>query len=159
VGGVRIVTGIDASGTATAGVSLSANDTSWNVISDRSAKKNFGPVDSHEIVERLAQLPIQRWNYKWEADEAVPHLGPMAQDFKAAFYPGRDDKTVSTLEFDGVALAAIQGLNHKVEEQNRALRNELKSKDAELQSLKQRLNHLEELLNNLRPKADSASRR
>jgi len=32
----------------------------------------------------------------------------MAQDFKAAFYPGRDHKSISTLEFDGVELAAIQ---------------------------------------------------
>ena len=39
------------------------------------------------------------------------YSGAMAQDFKAAFYPGRDDKSISTLEFDGVELAAIQGLN------------------------------------------------
>jgi len=39
----------------------------------------------------------------------------MAQDFKAAFFPGRDDKVITTLEFDGVELAAIQGLNEKVE--------------------------------------------
>ena len=38
----------------------------------------------------------------------VPNIGPMAQDFKAAFYPGRDDKGISTLEFDGVELAAIR---------------------------------------------------
>lgn len=31
--------------------------------------------------------------------------------------PGRDQTHIMTLEFDGVALAAIQGLNRKIEEQ------------------------------------------
>jgi cell shape-determining protein MreC len=66
----------------------------------------------------------------------------MAQDFKAAFYPGRDDKSISTLEFDGVALAAIQGLNQKVEAETAALRAEntaLKRELAELTKLVHRL--------------------
>jgi hypothetical protein len=142
VGGVRIVTGIDGSGAPNAGVSLNASATSWNVISDRAAKKNFRSADGREILERLAQLPIQHWNYKWEADDAVPHLGPVAQDFKAAFYPGRDDKHISTLEFDGVALAAIQGLNQKMEEQ-------LNAKNAHIEALQKRIERLEKLLSTL----------
>ena len=63
----------------------------------------------------------------------------MTQDFKAAFYRGRDDKSITTLEFDGVALAAIQGLNQKVEEQ--------RAENAELQ---QRLEKLERLINQKR---------
>jgi hypothetical protein len=81
-------------------------------------------------------MPVQSWNYKWEADNATPHLGPMAQDFKAAFYPGRDDKTISTLEFDGVELAAIQGLNEK-------LTGELKQKETEITELRQQNQLLE----------------
>ena len=91
------------------------------------------------MLEKLARVPITRWNYKWEDDNDVPHLGPMAQDFKAAFYPGRDDKSITTLEFDGVALAAIQGLNQKVEEQ-RAENAELKQELTELKKLMDRLN-------------------
>jgi len=60
----------------------------------------------------------------------------MAQDFKAAFYPGRDDKGITTQEADGVALAAIQGLNQKVEE-----------KDARIAELERRLEKLEVLIN------------
>jgi hypothetical protein len=59
----------------------------------------------------------------------------MAQDFKAAFYPGRD-KGISTLEFDGVELAAIQGLNQKLEQ-----------KEMEITELKARLSRLERLVN------------
>ena len=112
-----------------AGVSLAAGGTAWAIISDRNVKKNFQPVNRQEVLERLAALPVTRWNYQWEADDGVPHLGPMAQDFKAAFYPGRDDKSITTQEADGVALAAIQGLNEKVEQ-------DTKQKDAEIAELK-----------------------
>jgi hypothetical protein len=120
-GGYRLFTSSGASGAF-----LAANQTSWSTISDRNAKKNFQPVDTKAVLDKLAAVPIQQWNYKWEKDGDVPNIGPMAQDFKAAFYPGRDDKSISTLEFDGVELAAIQGLNEK-----------LKEKDAEVQTLKQ----------------------
>ncbi len=122
-----------------AGVSLAAGGTSWSVISDRNAKKNFASVDNRAVLDKLAAMPVQRWNYRWEADDAVPHIGPMAQDFKAAFYPGRDDKTITTQEVDGVALAAIQGLNQKLDEQ-------VKSKDARIAELEQRLEKLERLM-------------
>jgi hypothetical protein len=108
------------------------------VISDRNAKKNFKPVDTVAVLEKLAAIPIERWNYQWEKDSDVPHLGPMAQDFKGAFYPGRDDKTISMLEFDGVALAALQGLNQKLEE-----------KDAEIQALKQSVTELRQMVSQL----------
>ena len=129
---------------ATLGVSLAANGIAWGVLSDRNAKKNFQPVDGQAVLEKLAQMPLQKWNYKVEADDSVPHIGPMAQDFKEAFYPGRDDKTISTLEFDGVELAAIQGLNQKVEHLN----SELKRRDAENAELKQRLEALEKIIRN-----------
>ena len=108
------------------------------VVSDRNAKKNFQSVDTVAVLEKLAAIPIERWNYQWEKDSDVPHLGPMAQDFKGAFYPGRDDKTISMLEFDGVALAAIQGLNQKLDE-----------KDAEIQTLKQSVAELKQLVSQL----------
>jgi hypothetical protein len=61
----------------------------------------------------------------------------MAQDFYAAFGLGMDDKHISMVDADGVALAAIQGLNHKLEEAR-----------AENAELKARLDKLEKLLNN-----------
>jgi uncharacterized coiled-coil protein SlyX len=94
------------------------------------------------VLKTLAKVPVEKWNYLWESDDTVRHIGPMAQDFKAAFYPGRDDKTITTLEFDGVALAAIQGLNEMVEEQ----RVELERKQTEIAELKVRMDRLEKLL-------------
>jgi len=101
------------------------NSSAWTTISDRNVKKNIKPVDYQSVLDRLAQIPIQQWNYNWEKDSDVPNIGPMAQDFKHAFYPGRDDKGITTLEFDGVELAAIQALNQKLDR-----------RDAEIEALK-----------------------
>jgi hypothetical protein len=108
--------------------------------SDRNVKENFAPINSLEILDHVAAMPITRWNYK--ADAGVMHLGPMAQDFYAAFNVGMDDKHISMVDADGVALAAIQGLNQKLEED----RGELKQKETEITELKQRLEKLEELM-------------
>jgi trimeric autotransporter adhesin len=124
-GGVWLWSAANASGGGTAGVELKPGATSWSVLSDRNAKKNFKAVNTEAVLEKLAAIPIQQWNYKWEKDDDVPNIGPMAQDFKHAFFPGRDDKSINTLEFDGVELAAIQGLNQKLNE-----------KDAEIEALK-----------------------
>ena len=52
---------------------------------------------------------------------------------------GHDDKHIATVDADGVALAAIQGLNQKLEA-------EVKTKDARIAALEQRLSALESLL-------------
>ena len=123
-GGYRFFTGDTA-----VGAKLAAGDTSWSAICDRNEKKNFSRVNANAVLEKLAAMPVQSWNYKWESDTNTPHMGPMAQAFKAAFYPGRDDKSISTLEFDGVELAAIQGLNQKLDQTRHDLHAELLAKD------------------------------
>jgi len=133
-GGVLVATTPD----GTVGVVLTPGASSWTTISDRNAKKNFRPIDPGTVLEKLAAIPIAQWNYRWERDTDVPNIGPMAQDFKHAFYPGRDDKGISTLEFDGVELAAIQGLNQKLEA-TRAENAALKQSVAELKRMVQSL--------------------
>jgi hypothetical protein len=132
----------------TAGAYLAPGGTAWATISDQNAKKNFRPVNSGEILDKLATVPVQKWNYQWEKDSDVPNIGPMAQAFKAAFYPGRDDKSITTLEFDGVELAAIQGLNEKL----RATQKALEEKDARIGELEKRLTDLERVVQSLAPK-------
>jgi hypothetical protein len=140
-GGVWFWTAANSSGAGTGGAELAQGATAWTALSDRNAKKNFQPVNVKGVLDKLAAIPIEQWNYKWEKDSAVPNIGPMAQDFKHAFFPGRDDKGISTLEFDGVELAAIQGLNQKMEE-----------KDAEIQDLKQSVDELKKLVQSLAAK-------
>ena len=38
------------------------------------------------------------------------HLGPVSEDFHRAFGLGANSRTIGTVDADGVALAAIQGL-------------------------------------------------
>jgi Chaperone of endosialidase len=85
-----------------------------NITSDRNAKENFSPVNSRAVLDKVASLPITEWQYKRQSD--TRHIGPMAQDFSNAFALGQDDKHISVVDEGGVALAAIQGLNEKLEE-------------------------------------------
>ena len=57
---------------------------SWSSLSDPDAKANVNAVDSQALLARFAALPIATWNYKTQPD-SVRHMGPMAQDFCAAF--------------------------------------------------------------------------
>ncbi len=124
----------------------------FNPTSDRAAKENFTAVDPRDVLDKVAALPLARWNYK--AAPGLDHIGPVAQDFHAAFgLNGTDDKHIATVDADGVALAAIQGLNAKVEVRSewaevrsRRLEEKLEQKETEIAELKQRLERLEQLL-------------
>ncbi len=136
-GGVQFVTGIDGSGNPTAGVEVASGGGSWSSLSDRAAKANLAPVDRRAILEQVARLPIQTWNYTTQ-DPSIRHIGPMAQDFYAAFGVGEDDRHISTVDADGVALAAIQGLyqqNQELQQENAALRSRLDTLEARLAAL------------------------
>ncbi len=82
--------------------------------SDRNRKSRIVPLDGRETLERLAELPISTWVYSH--NETERHLGPMAQDFHAAFGLGKDNVTIAPLDASGVAMAAIQGLHEMVRE-------------------------------------------
>ena len=97
--------------------------------SDRNAKEAFAPVDPRAILARVTALPIETWSYK---GETARHLGPMAQDFAAAFGLGADDRHIFPLDAGGVALAAIQGLHSLVQAQDARLR----ALEAELAALR-----------------------
>ena len=122
-GGTRIFS----NSSATSGVLLAPGGGSWTSVSDRAAKENFESVDPRGVLERLAAVPISTWNYK-EQPDSIRHMGPMAQDFHATFGLGLGERSIDTIDPDGVALAAIQGLYELVEEtqaDNARLRSEL----------------------------------
>jgi len=73
------------------------------------------------MLAKVVAMPVYHWQPKDGPKREVEHLGPMAQDFIAAFGLGDDDKSIGFQDAEGVALAAIQGLNTKVEEQQREI--------------------------------------
>jgi hypothetical protein len=135
-------------GTGGGGAQLAAGATAWSVLSDRNAKKDIQPANCRAVLDKLVQVPIDQWYYKWEKTSGTPNLGPMAQDFKHAFFPGRDDKSITTLEFDGVELAAIQGLNQKLNEKD----TDIQQLQEQNQSLAKRLAELEQTVQSLTEK-------
>ena len=121
----------------------------WTNGSSRDWKQGFEPIDKQELLERVARLPVTRWQYKGEPDD-VHHIGPVAQDFRSAFDVGHDERYITTIDADGVALAAIQGLHELVLEKECRITElesrlesvtELATKLAELESLVARLTH------------------
>ena len=121
VGGTRIVSGIDGSGTVTSGVQLAAGSGTWTSLSDANAKENFVEIDPQDVLQKVAAIPVREWNYKTQ-DDSVRHIGPTAQDFRAAFGVGDSPIGITAVDADGVALAAIQGLYRVVQEQNARIR-------------------------------------
>jgi len=136
-GGTRFVSG-ERSDRTPVGVHLPAGAGAWSTLSDRRVKEELQPIDTRAVLERLSSVPISSWRYATQ-DPHIRHLGPTAQDFKAAFDLGESDTHISTVDADGVALAAIQGLHALVKE-----------KDAEIQALKARMLELETRLDQRR---------
>jgi hypothetical protein len=159
-GGARFITSVDGSGVPTAGVVLASGAGGWSPLSARAAKENFTPVDVIAVLEKVASMPVEEWNYKAQED-SIRHIGPMAEDFRAAFGVGDFVGRITSTDADGVALAAIQGLNLKLEanlEEKQAeidrLEAELANQNAELAkhdeqfaSLEQRLLAMEASMN------------
>lgn len=108
-------------------------------VSDRNAKANFSDVNTHQILEKLTGLPIRKWNYKTDPT-SMHHIGPTAQDFRIAFeLNGDDDAHISSVDVQGIALAAIQGLNEKLNAENEQLRTSLVSLETRLAALESNL--------------------
>ena len=90
-------------------------------------------MSSSQILEEVTRLPVSEWSYK--TDPKTRDVGPVAQDFYSVFNIGADDKHITTVDGSGVALAAIQGMNQKLDE-----------KDSEIQKFKQQNETLEKTL-------------
>jgi len=115
--------------------------------SSREAKRGFQAVDGLSVLEKVAALPMLEWSYKAD-NPSVRHLGPMAEDFHAAFGLGKTAKGLTSVDTSGVALAAIQGLNQKLVEKDARI-NELEGRLQEVEELELRLLQLEQLVETL----------
>jgi hypothetical protein len=114
-GGFEFVTDTDGSGNPSAGVFLDPAMLSlgWQPISppsDQYLKHDILEIDPRDVLERVISMPIATWRYN---GKEPLHLGPMAQDFYAAFKLGNDDRHIDTIDEGGVALAAVQGLHYE----------------------------------------------
>ncbi len=122
------------------GASLGAGQTAWSVTSDSTKKENFLHINGEDVLNKISKFNLRSWNYKGQNPKEYRHYGPMAQEFFLAF--GHDkigtignDTTINSADFAGINLIAIQALEKRTEELNKAV-NELKEKQNELTALK-----------------------
>ncbi len=118
------------SGNVTIGGTLTQN-------SDRNSKENFRELDHKALLQKIASLDITEWNFKYEND-AIRHIGPMAQDFHKLFGLGEREDGIAPLDTSGVALAAVQGLQKELADRDRRI-SELESRLERLDALTQKL--------------------
>ncbi len=129
---------------------LTIGGTQYLTGSSRGIKENFEAVDGGEILARLIAMPLTSWNAKGVPEER--HIGPIAEDWWAAFGLGPDDKHVGMTDLGGVALAAIKGLQAELAAREAAIAaqseklGDLERRNAELAA---RLARLEALLSGL----------
>jgi hypothetical protein len=142
---------------STVGAMLAPGSGTWASASDRNLKTDVAGIDDDAVLDKVASLPISRWSYK--SERGVSHVGPMAQDFYAAFKLGQDDKHITSIDEDGVALAAIKALhaeNRSVHAENAHLRSRLAaveaSQSSQIADLKRELVRLSEAVATLHRK-------
>ncbi len=110
------------------GVYLAPGSGTWSSLSDRAMKTDVRPLDEAAVLAKVDTLPVSEWSYI--SERGVRHVGPMAQDFYAAFKIGEDDRHIATIDEDGIALAAAKALSRRntaVQRENDALRARLRA--------------------------------
>ena len=127
----------------------------WTNASDRNKKENFQQISDNDILAKINQLPVTRWNYKGLSEQ---HIGPVAQDFHRIFQVGSDDKAISTIDPSGIALAGIQGLYHKwqyAEAKTEKQSAKIKDQQSEIDQLKSQLQQQENKMQQIMEKLNS----
>ncbi len=128
----------------TSGVELTAGSGAWANLSDRNAKTEIVPLDDASILAKVAALPVSSWQYK--SERGVRHVGPMAQDFYAAFGVGTDDRHITSIDEDGVALAAIKALHRENDRLRSIVESDRKAEHDEVSALRSQLRQIQSLL-------------
>lgn len=118
------------------GGGLTLHKGSLSEASDRSEKQDVQPLETAEILKKAVELPLTEWSYK--SNRHIRHIGPMAQDFYAAFKLGNSEESLSARDLAGVSLAATQGLHTLVKEQAEEL-DELRKRNERLEQLVERM--------------------
>jgi len=101
---------------STAGVYMRHGQSGWSGYCDRNIKENFEILDGELLLSKISRMPITKWNYK-KTDPNFKYIGPMAQDFYAAFHLGGTDSLgINSISIDGVNMAGVQALEKRTTE-------------------------------------------
>jgi len=121
-GGIRLRTSTATSSAvganANTGCDIPGNSGSMSCASSRTLKANFLNVDGDDLLARIRRTPVSTWSYIGE-DGNVRHMGPVAEDFHAAFGLGTNATTIGHLDIDGVNFAGVKALEARTTELQR----------------------------------------
>ena len=133
------------SGTGASYSNVASNVSLWNASgtwigsSSRTLKENFTQLNPDDLLNKINQLDITRWNFKSEG-KSITHIGPVAEDFYRIFETGDAENHLATLDTAGVSLAGVKALSGKVESQQK----QIEGLKLYTQQLEERLNSVEE---------------
>jgi hypothetical protein len=139
--------------TLTTGCNLPAGSGVFSCASSRTLKDHFVAVDGEDLLSRMRTVPVNTWSYTAEGAQ-VKHLGPFAEDFRAAFGLGVDNISIGLLDIDGVNFAAARALEARttaqaeqirtLQTENASLRSDVETLRAQNASFEARLRQLEQ---------------
>jgi uncharacterized small protein (DUF1192 family) len=138
---------VDGSGNLT--VLGNATAAAFLTSSDRNLKENFVDLEGGQVLAKLTALPVTEWSFK---GDPVRHIGPTAQDFKAAFGLGPDETHITPLDIASVAVVGVKELHKMIEVRDAEIAEheaKLAEREAEIAALKQRLAVLEEMVSRI----------
>lgn len=121
-------------------------------------------VDPHDVLDRLRVLQVHSWQTVAGDASGVERLGPAAEDFHEMFEAGADPDHITAGDADGVAIAAIQGLadrlddqDARIERQDRRLQQQralIDEQRTDIETLRERLGSIQAELTRCRLDAD-----
>jgi trimeric autotransporter adhesin len=117
------------------GCDLPPGQGAWACTSSRLAKEGFKDVDGEDVLSKLSRIRIQSWRY---LGTSAVHVGPVAEDFRAAFGLGEGTTKIATVDAEGISLVAVQALERRtarLQEENDELRAELAALRQQVQKL------------------------
>ena len=135
-GGVQFISGVNSIGAITSQCFISPGGSGWNCVSDRNVKHTIKTVSPKSVLARLMTVPVSTWAFNGNERRQI---GPMAQDFFRAFRGlglGESDRSINSVDAQGVAFAAIQGLHEVVKEKDREIAMLRRDRDADAGAMK-----------------------
>ncbi len=142
-GGVWLATGIDTLGNVTSSCRINPGTSAWSCSSDKRIKERVEAVSPISVLNSLMRLSISKWSI---IGSPTRQIGPMAQDFYRQFRVGASDTHINTIDAQGVAFAAIQGLGQKQAMDAKIKDEKIALQGAEIASLKRELNAIKKKL-------------
>jgi hypothetical protein len=137
-GGFRFRTSTAANGTlgvgGNTGCDLPGGSGTFTCSSSRTLKESFRAVDGEDVLLRIRATPVTTWSYIAEGRQ-VRHMGPVAEDFRAAFGLGAGSTSIGLGDIDGVNFAGVQAL----EARTAALQRQVDAKSARVAQLEAEL--------------------